>query len=821
MQNEFNGVSSMKDNLLKNNSLLYIVSFLVPAVILTIVYAKLGFYPFGEKTVLIMDMQDQYCEFFSSLKDIFRGENTLFFSWSRSMGGNYLGLFAYYLASPLSFITLFFSVETLPVALFFLTIIKTGLCGLTFSLFLQHTWKETRDRKLLNVVFSSCYALMTYAVVYGMCLMWLDGLIFLPLVLLGIEKILQGKKGLLYLLALAGIFISNYYTAYMIGIFSAIYIVFRVFCMYEKGAFKKYFVALCKFAGNTFMAFGLAAPLLLPTIKDLLVGKLNGSEVVSTETYTTELFYLIDKLFGGYDSITFTGKPSIFCGMVMIVLAVLFFFMKKISWKEKLGSGLIFSLLIASFWLYDLNVAWHGFLAPTWFPFRYAFLFCTFMIITAYKAMIHFEFSLDFKKKISFPVAAYLIGIVIIFQFVELYNNASAQIVGLDGQFRYKTMEEYRGYVDEMSPIVDSIKEKDSGFYRMEQDHSLEFSKNDSMLLGYNGMTHYSSTYHGGVNLITSKLGLAQAHIWNSGYGSSVFTDSIFSVKYRMMESEMPDSYEKIDENGSIVTYENKMALPIMFASEKFELLDFSDVCNFENQNTLLKELTGENEQFFKPLEYEKHGDTTNWGYVFTATGNHPVYLRMIGNEIAACTVTVDGKEVGHHFTSESNCNLYLGQFKKGEKVTVIVTSSSATLHCTDEWIYELDMEKFTQAYKKLDAGGLQIIKQEGSSMEGTITVGEEQMIFTSIPYSEGFTVELDGKEAEIRSLKVSENGQSLDTFVLIPAEAGEHTVKISYCPPGFTAGCMLFVVGVAVIGLYYGFDKIKQLLWKQKERIG
>lgn len=113
--------------------ILCLLSFFIPvAVFLTIMY-KLGFYPFGDKTLFIMDMKGQYLEFYASLRNIISSDDSIFFSWSRSMGGNYLGLFAYYLASPLSFITLFFSVKNLAAGILVLTLLKLGLCGTSFS----------------------------------------------------------------------------------------------------------------------------------------------------------------------------------------------------------------------------------------------------------------------------------------------------------------------------------------------------------------------------------------------------------------------------------------------------------------------------------------------------------------------------------------------------------------------------------------------------------------------------------------------------------------------------------------------------------------
>lgn len=801
----------MSKRILTRSNLIILAAFLIPAVILTVAYAVLGFYPFGDKSVLIMDMSDQYNSFFASLRYIGDGDNSLLFSWSRSMGGNFVGLLAYYIASPLSFLTVFFSLRNLPVALFLLTILKTGLSGMTFALLLEHAWNERKGRFSV-LLFSTCYALMSYTVVYGMCLMWLDGLILLPLVLLGVEKMIKGRKGIVYLVSLAALFICNYYTAYMIGIFVALYIVYRVCCTFHKDNWKQAVRILIRFAGNTILALGIAAPLLLTTIKDVMTGKFaEGVKTVSENEYNFSIWRFWKRLFGGvYDGITNAGLPLVFCGTVMLVLAVLFFFLRKINWKEKLGAAIILLFFIISMWYVPLDKMWHCFQYPNWFPYRYSFLFSAFMILIAYRTFTQFNAS-EVTRKLKKPLVIYLVFMTLLFQVVELYNNAREGIIGLDNQFQYKTMDEYRNFLDKVQEPVDAVKESDDSFYRMEKDVGTEFSKNDAMTLGYNGMTHYSSTYHAGVNAFTGKLGIAQAHIWNSGYGSSPVTDSIFDVKYRIMTQELPDSYKKLAETKDVTTYENTTVLPIAFASGKVDKLELNAENNFLNQNELVNRLAQTDVEYFKEVGYTCDDDTDSWNYKINVLSKNPVYLRIRGSNIGWGTISVDNHEVANHFSSETNCNAYLGQFSPGETVDVLCSSGNVTR--TDEWIYELDMDAWKQAYKKLAEGGLKITEQKGSHIEGTITVGEDQMIFTSIPYDEGYTVELDGKEVEASALKMDgSEDKELNVFLTIQAEPGEHTLSISYMPPGLMSGLLLAVVALVLAVIYYRWESIRNI---------
>lgn len=789
-----------------------LAAFFVPAVLLTAVYAGLGFYPFGDKSVLIMDLADQYVEFFASLRYTLNGENSLLFSWSRSMGGNFMGLAAYYIASPLSFITLFFSLDTLPAGILLLMILKTGLCGLSCAAYLEYGWNKGAG-KFKTILFASCYALMSYVIVYGMCVMWLDGLIFLPLILLGVEKLMENRKGLVFLISLAALFVCNYYTAYMVGIFTAIYVVYRTLCKYTKEQWKQVLKIYIKFGWNTILAFGLAAPMLIPTAKDLVSGKLSTAQYIPENKYSFQLVTFFERLFGGeYDSITNGGMPLVFCGILMLVLVVIFFFLEKINWKEKLGAALIFAFLIASFWIVDLDLAWHAFRFPTWFPHRYAFVFSAFVIIIAHRASMYITIPEKYKAPSARPVVAFCIAMIVIFQTVDLYNNAKENIIGLDNQFTYKQMSDYTAFVDKYGEIVSEVEALDDGFYRMEKDE--EFSKNDAMLLGYNGMTHYSSTFHAGINAFTGGLGIAQAHIWNSGYGSTPVTDSIFNVKYRMSAKTVEDTYKAVLNKENVTVYENTTVLPIAFAAGKFDTVAFgSDT--FANQNQFLNKLAGtEDVQYFEMVDYTKEQDDVNWSYKVQIQDNNPLYLRMFGNTGWA-TVYRGDTFVGNHFSSETNCNLFLGEKLKGESVQIRCETDNVI--CTSELLYKLHTDRFREAYNKLKEGQLELTRQKGSTIEGTIHVGEGQMVFTSIPYDDGFKVKVDGKEVEKTAVSMNQNGEELKVFLTFPAEAGEHTISITYCPPGLMAGIGMAFVAVFVSLAYYNSDRLALLLKGRK----
>ncbi len=799
---------------------LYTLSFLVPVAVMLLIFKGRGFYPFGEKSLFIMDMRDQYLEFFASLRNAISGDDSLFFSWSRSMGGNYLGLFAYYVASPLSFITVFFPLKDMPSAILFLTVLKIGLSGISFAVFGRYVWsrnvvsdipaggkqKNSKDRKGLSqnernwkllfvLPFAISYALISYNMVYAMCLMWLDGVILLPVILLGVEKILDGKKGFHYMLGLAALFICNYYTGYMVGVFTAIYWVYRTLCRIQKTNIREYVMKTLRFTVNTLFAFGISAPLILPVVKDLVQGKLAMESYVPDIQTNFEFMKLFGKLKNGvYDSITNSGLPAIYCGYFVVILAVIFFILPRITVREKIGAALILVFFACSFYYTKLDIAWHGFQYPTWFPYRYAFVASFFLLYMALRGMCRicsFQGVVSCKNTALIVIAAVLCVVVAF----DLQKNGSAMFAGLEKEFGYSTVKDYEAFLDKTLPLVKQAKQEDQGFYRVNQGY--EFSKNDAMLLGYHGMTHYSSTFNAAINSLTPKLGIAQTHIWNSGYGSDPLLDSLFAVKYLMDDGMVPSDYSMLNKNQEgAALYENKNVLPIAYAAScKNTSPDLEGGDPFESQNNFMNTIAGTDESYFTEYEYSQEGSDQNWQYTFQADSDNPVYLYMKSNRFAWADVYVNDNWVGNYFSSETSCNLYLGNFQPGEQVVVKVAASEP-LAVSYAIIGQLHMDLLEQTLHQLQKNGMDITRHSGGTLSGTIQVDGQQKIITSIPYDVGWTVKVDGKKVK--------TSKFADTFLVVDAQEGEHEISFRYISPGFGMGMLVFIIAVLAAVIYF-----------------
>ena len=130
-------LTGYEDRVAKKRSLYLPWAFLIPFVLLFCIYLSRAIYPFGNGSVLILDLNGQYVYFFAELRNKLLHGGSLLYSWSRSLGGEFLGIFAYYLSSPFSLITCLFPASHITEALLLMFMLKAGACGFSMALYLR------------------------------------------------------------------------------------------------------------------------------------------------------------------------------------------------------------------------------------------------------------------------------------------------------------------------------------------------------------------------------------------------------------------------------------------------------------------------------------------------------------------------------------------------------------------------------------------------------------------------------------------------------------------------------------------------------------
>ena len=602
--------------------------FFAPIALMYLIYIVLGLYPFGDTSPLVLDMNAQYVSFFEATRDSILGDRSALYSFSRSLGGEFGGMIAYYTASPLTLITVLFPADRIQEAILTIFLIKCGLSGLTFGFYLHK--KSRNPKKLVIFAFSMLYALTAYAVVHQHNTMWIDAVIWLPLLAYGIENLVYRKKYILYVVALSFILISNYYIGFMVCIFSVLYF---FFCYFSKSTDrlnpykeKYHFMKTgTRFVLFSLLAAAISAFMLVAAYYSLGFGKTEFSNPNWDIKAKFDIMDFLAKFLpGSYDTVEPAGLPFVYCGVLTIILVPLYFASKKIAIREKVCSLALVSVFLFSFIVNPLDLIWHGFSAPNWLNGRYSFLFCFFLLVLAYKAFGNLK---EFSEKAILGIAGVLILFTIIIQkyefssfittdkklktfeciwfsiaflaviaallciyirmrkrkhshtvvisgvlaaivCLELFCNGVVCTNLLNKDVVYAKYSKVSSHLSTYRSIVDATKEYDPSFYRMEKTYHR--TKNDNMALQMYGLTNSTSTLNSKAISLVGNLGyVGRSHLTMYKGGTAV-GDSLLGIKYVIDEkthSTFDTVYVPVGslETEKLNVYENPNALSLVY----------------------------------------------------------------------------------------------------------------------------------------------------------------------------------------------------------------------------------------------------------------
>ena len=579
----------------------HIFAFAVPFVLMIIAYYTIKIFPFGDRQIMVVDSWHQYYPFLQELQYKLTHGQSLMYSWNTGAGTNFLALMSYYASTPLYLLSVFFPEKYLREFMMLATVTKIACSGLFFSIYLRgmhnHDFRKKTDNSeskkycsLSNgfaiLGFSVLYAVSAYAVGYYWCIMWLDCMALLPIIILGLERFVDSGKYKLYIISLGVTIICNYYIGIFVCEFIAIYYVVLYFIKIKKPSMRGFIVKTAKVVGASIVGVGLSMFILLPTF--LWFGNTgNAGSTFSRDitTYNTILDIATNLLPNTKPAVR-AGLPNIACGLIVVIMAGLYFLNAKIRTREKLIIGGFLIFMLFSFNLNILDYYWHGMHFPNEIPYRQAFVFTFVLITIAYKSYTMFDLenvnkSAVFKfcmcifgyliiaeqwykasdKKDVFDFKVFYIGIIILLVYmavIMLYKNNKMSKTYLAVILMFAMIFEggmsaikganttgtsdrtgYAPSKDNIQSMVKDIYEKDDEkFFRLEM--TRWYSTNDPALYRYRGISQFSSEANSKFARTLEILGIA-ATVPSNRYLYSSATpvfNSLMSIKYLMSREE-------------------------------------------------------------------------------------------------------------------------------------------------------------------------------------------------------------------------------------------------------------------------------------------
>ncbi|MGT2907603.1 YfhO family protein [Streptococcus dentiloxodontae] len=852
----------MKEKILtyKTSFCYYLAAFALPVVIMAIILATQNIYPNSERTILASDGFHQYVIFATNLRNILHGDDSIFYAFTSGLGINFYALISYYLGSFLSPLYYFFNLEQMADAVYYISLAKFGLIGLSAYFSFTRLFKTVSRPLILTL--STSFALMSFTTSQLEINTWLDVYILVPLIILGFHYLFEGKGRWIYYLSLTFLFIQNYYFGYMMSLFLFLYFLVN---LVTASSIKTALLKGLDFAFSSILAAISSAVMLLPTILDLTT---HGEEFTEVSTWFTEATNAFDifakNMVGVYDTTKFGAIPMIYVGLFPLILAILFFTIKEIKWQVKTGYLLLLFLLVLSFYIQPLDLAWQGMHAPNMFLHRYSWLFSLLIVLLAGQSLPYIKqislrqllvpfgilvigFSLTFVYReyysyltdISFILSfsfllAYAIllvsfskkqipkslflGFTFFFCLFEIGLNTYYVVNSLGAEWVFPTREGYTRNMKSIENLVAETKKDNSDFYRTER---LEAQTgNDSMKYNYNGISQFSSIRNTASSSTLDKLGFkSDGTNLNLRYqNNTLLMDSLFAVKYNLSTYD-PDKYDFIytgqEDTMSLYTNSNVSQLAVL-TNGVYKDVDFT-VNTLDNQTALINNLTGLNLDYFNRLNASLSDQNT------TVLDNQITAKAASGSNSASTTFTVQVPAHTQLYVSVPNINFGNSTSKA---VTTTVNGISKS-HSTDNTFSFFDIGYFeneetvditfsfpanesvtfdTPNFYALNTDNYQTAIDTLNAKKVNVTTKHNSVIASYSSDSDSslfFTLPYDqGWTAKVNGKSVSID-KAQDGFMKVDVPAGDGQVVLNFVPNGFKEGAILSGIGIFIFNVY------------------
>lgn len=850
---------------------MYTAGFLAAALLLLLIFAK----EHASFTKMVDGVAQHYAVLMwirNTLRQFLHGNFALpMVDFSVGQGFDVIGTLNYYgVGDPVNLLTVFFADNHLDQMYMFLILFRMYLSGLTFSYYCSTAGIQRKASVLCG---SWLYVFCSFALMGGMKHpLFLNGMLYLPLLLAGTEKVLQKKSIRFLSVSVALAFMSNYYFMYMNTILCGIYLCVRLFGHYREYGIRKILLLILKMAAAWIWGICLGAVIILPSVYAFLHNARVDTAVEEAQNFYSIAHYR-KMILGFFQTLPMTNGWTVHGTAIGGLAGVLMLFTSKKRSREncqlKIGFVVLLVLLCIPFGGKMMN----GFAYVTnrW-SYGMAFLCALmaaqevadlkeqntkiFLILGAAAGILAAALSASNGKAMRYAIAALAVTVLAFALGAILERKQRKRLAGCLVSFvvfagvccnlitfftpvgySYAARFTKRGVSESVLlnravKNVQNAKLAEDGFYRVELPSSLY---NCSLAANINTTEFYYSVIPKSMKDLYVSLGMAKYERPNvmEGLENRQILKNMLCVRYQA------------DKKGITV---NKDALPVGYTYDKImSREDYDRLTPLECQAALL-EYAVLDDDAEKILE--KQGKTFERGKSPSDGAVIGGNLKITGEDRASWkNGTLKGKKQGRmklKFQTEEKSETYLvlkdlsSRLKVRKKHMLSVQSKKArqeipmcavsnekkmkrdviavnlgirqagtcSLHFHKSHTYKLkEMEIYgisesfiKEQTKKRRKESMTDVKQSTNCIKGRISVSEDKILQLAVPYSEGWHIYIDGKEAKTFTSSVAYTG------VLI--EKGEHTVEMHYISPWIILGTVLSVAAWIWMALSFAVKK-------------
>lgn len=839
----------------------YTLSILIPAVMILAFFLLFTITPFGNRTWLTIDLGQQYVDFFSYYQDtLLHHPEQFFYSYSKSIGGEMVSLWAYYLLSPFNLLFLLIPRSAIAMGVSLLIFLKLVSCTVSFAVLLDVKFKQ---RNWTTLLFALSYGFMSYLSANQFNVMWLDALIGLPLIILGVDALLQRKNPLYYVLPLTLTILSNYYTGYMICLFLGLYFPYAYLMTNDSFSWKSFIKQFGRFLFYSVLSVGLIMVILLPTFYSLLGSKGTATTIAWSLKSEYNPLLMASKLFiGSFDFHEMQkGYPNIFVGSLALFSFLCYFKEKRISLFQRLYALFITVIILISFNIEMFDKLWHAGQFPNWYSYRFSFLFSFWIVFLGYQwalkkktigvreTFVYFilvlaagigfilfpqdylqgwQIALGFGLSMGILYSLILIGrgkrmhqnFLISFVVIELLLNSIITLSRLG----YEMNSEFSAYQSSLENWSTVLRPAENEFYRSEK--TMLRSKNDSLQVPTYGVSHFSSTFEKETEKFFDAIGVRQGTAYVNYSNGTLLTDALLGIKNTFIETTdatYNERWERKDledlptianfDEGHIVTNPNALSIAYpMKAILKSMKVPTNHPITMQNQLANALSGTTSPKNIFTRVSYEttfenisgspvvyqrvQLEDNTQVGTMtltFTPETDDPIYLEMAGTMGEEdLEMTLNGEPYAFYPVQSKPVLLSIAKNQKGQQQTLQIIVKADGFEFSKLSLYSLNTTLLNERLEQTKAQELKLETFSATHFAGTMDVLEDSTVLTTIPYSIGWKVWVDGKEVETYKI--------LDSLLGFTISKGSHHIEYRYTTPFLLEGSLVSLASLLLL---------------------
>jgi len=839
----------------------YTLSVLIPAVMILAIFMLFTITPLGNRTWLTIDLGQQYVDFFSYYQDtLLHHPEQFFYSFSKSIGGEMVSLWAYYLLSPFNLLFLLIPRSAIAMGVSLLIFLKLVSCTVSFAVLLDVKFKQ---RNWTTLLFALSYGFMSYLSANQFNVMWLDALIGLPLIILGVDALLQKRNPLYYVFPLSLTILSNYYTGYMICLFLGLYFPYAYLMANDSFSWKSFVKQFGRFIFYSVLSVGLITVILLPTFYSLLGSKGTATTIAWSLKSEYNPLLMASKLFiGSFDFHEMQkGYPNIFVGSLALFSFLCYFKEKKIARSQRLYALFITVIILISFNIEMFDKLWHAGQLPNWYSYRFSFLFSFWMVFLGYQlalkktavgireTFVYFflvlvtgigfilfpqdylqgwQIALGFGLSMGILYSLILIGrgkashqkFLISFVVIELLLNSIITLSRLG----YVMNSEFSAYQSSLQNWSTVLRPAENEFYRSEK--TILRSKNDSLQVPTYGVSHFSSTFEKETERFFDALGVRQGNAYVNYSNGTLLTDALLGIKNTFIETTDATYNERwvrkdledfstiasFDE-GHIVTNPNALSIAYpMKAILKSMKVPTNHPITMQNQLANALSGTTSPKNIFTKVPYEttfenisdspvvyqrvQLEDNTRYGTItltFTPETEDPIYLEMSGTMGEEdLEMALNGEPYAFYPVQSKPVLLSVAKNQKGHPQTLQIIVRADGFEFSKLSLYSLNTTLLNERLEQTKAQELKLETFSATHFAGTMDVLEDSTVLTTIPYSTGWKVWVDGQEVETYKI--------LDSLLGFTISKGTHRIEYRYTTPFLLEGSLVSIVSLLLL---------------------